>query len=120
MTRGAMLLIGLFACAGSVPRTGSSSRTLLIRVHAISSVTDPDGYTIRIDGVAVLEGRWDGSLRRVGVLEGARVVQLGDVSPDCVVEDGPAARPLPASSEREIGVTWQVRCGQVALQANGK
>lgn len=100
-----------------------SSTTGLIDVSVTTTgpEPDPDGYDVNLDGVATQTLAVNGSTTFTGVEEGAHVITLENVAPNCsVAETNPAGVDVTAGQTTEV--TFTVTCaattGSVTVSAS--
>ena len=104
-----LVLIGVTACEGSDPGTGSSPGGMALVTTTAGVQPDGDGYTIMVDGEAHGSIGPNDSLAVTGIDAGSHAVELADIEFNCATL-GQFTRTVTIASDAESVVKYSLAC----------
>jgi Tol biopolymer transport system component len=99
-------------CGQGEDLAGPDPAALQVTTATAGPGTDPDGYTVSLDGRAPVRVALTDTLVENGVTPGEHTVELGDLAQDCAVEGG-TFRTLSAVNGTTVSVDFSVTCGSL-------
>jgi Tol biopolymer transport system component len=104
-----IISLTLFDCGQGEDLAGPEPATLQVTTQTSGTGTDPDGYTVSIDGRHPLPIALVDTLVENAVTPGQHTVELGGVAPGCAVEGG-TFRSVTAASGTTASDSFLVSC----------
>ncbi len=105
-----MLFAGAAGCSGDNLTIPPGSSTLEITTTTTGTETDPDGYTVQVDGDNGQAIGTAATISRTGISAGDHTVQLGGLAANCTVT-GENPRTVSVPDGQSMTVTFAVTCG---------
>jgi hypothetical protein len=98
-----------FACGGDDPVDVPATGTLEVTAPTTGVETDPDGYTVQVDGQPVQTLDPAETIRNTGVTPGTHTIELGEVAANCSIA-GENPRTINVPAGQTATVAFSVSC----------